>query len=57
MLLFHDATVIWSGVILGALLAFITSDLGKLRHHVTFIDQRVNRNPFENGVTLQGLRL
>ena len=38
----HNATVILSGVLLGALLAFITFHLGWLRHHVRLNDRLVN---------------
>ncbi|KGO50521.1 hypothetical protein PEX2_036920 [Penicillium expansum] len=38
----HNATVILSGVLLGALLAFVTSHLGWLRHHVRLNDRLVN---------------
>lgn len=38
----HNATVIVSGVLLGALLAFITFHLGWLRHHVRLNDRLVN---------------
>ncbi|KAJ5954630.1 hypothetical protein N7501_008909 [Penicillium viridicatum] len=38
----HNATVIVSGVLLGALLAFITSHLGWLRHNIPLNDQLVN---------------
>ncbi|CAI7586395.1 unnamed protein product [Penicillium palitans] len=38
----HNATVIVSGVLLGALLAFITFHLGWLRHHVHLNDRLIN---------------
>ncbi|KAJ5959947.1 uncharacterized protein N7479_007097 [Penicillium vulpinum] len=38
----HNATVIISGVLLGALLAFVTSHLGWLRHHLGLNDRLVN---------------
>ncbi|KAF4760382.1 hypothetical protein N7455_002683 [Penicillium solitum] len=38
----HNATVIVSGVLLGALLAWITFHLGWLRHHVRLNDRLVN---------------
>ncbi|KAJ5487594.1 hypothetical protein N7530_001894 [Penicillium desertorum] len=38
----HNATVILSGVLLGALLAFVTSHLGWLRHHVRLNVRLVN---------------
>ncbi|KAJ5208459.1 hypothetical protein N7449_002838 [Penicillium cf. viridicatum] len=38
----HNATVIVSGVLLGALLAFITFHLGWLRHHVRLNGRLVN---------------
>ncbi|KAJ5385010.1 hypothetical protein N7517_002921 [Penicillium concentricum] len=38
----HNATVILSGVLLGALLAFVASHLGWLRHHVHLNDRLVN---------------
>ncbi|KAJ6137971.1 hypothetical protein N7471_004457 [Penicillium samsonianum] len=38
----HNATVILSGVLLGALLAFVTFHLGWLRHHVRLNDRLVN---------------
>ncbi|CAI7618336.1 unnamed protein product [Penicillium discolor] len=38
----HNATVIVSGVLLGALLALITFHLGWLRHHVRLNDRLVN---------------
>ncbi|KAJ5163146.1 uncharacterized protein N7500_004976 [Penicillium coprophilum] len=38
----HNTTVILSGVLLGALLAFVASHLGWLRHHVHLNDRLVN---------------
>ncbi|KOS42111.1 hypothetical protein ACN38_g7034 [Penicillium nordicum] len=38
----HNATVIVSGVLLGALLAFITFHLGWLRHYIRLNDRLVN---------------
>ncbi|KGO77311.1 hypothetical protein PITC_092710 [Penicillium italicum] len=38
----HNATVILSGVLLGALLAFATSYLGWLRHYLRLNDRLVN---------------
>lgn len=44
----HNATVFWSGVLLGLLLAFITSRLGKLRHHFNLVNRLLYRSPFRN---------